>query len=98
MVDHCTVYVYMSCVLFCKRAAYVHSIFLHNFMKGAEREEEFSDNSVEEAGSEEGRHTTPPSGYCCVRVDHFLNDSKSLDQQVVLWPSFHYNVFARHCY
>ena len=33
-------------------------------MKGAEREEEeeeFSDNSVKEAGSEEGRHTTPPS-------------------------------------
>ena len=34
-------------------------------MKGAEsgeeEKEEFSDNSVEEAGSEEGRHTTPPS-------------------------------------
>ena len=28
-------------------------------MKGTDREEEFSDNSVEEAGSEEGRHTTP---------------------------------------
>ena len=31
-------------------------------MKGAKREEdeeEFSDNSVEEAGSDKGRHTTP---------------------------------------
>ena len=58
--DHCTVFVYMSCVSSCKRAAYSFTeFFLHNFMKGAEREEEFSDNSVEEAGSEEGRHTTP---------------------------------------
>ena len=54
-------YVYMSCVLSCKRGAYIHSIFFHNFMKGAKREEdeEFSDNSVEEAGSDKGRHTTP---------------------------------------
>ena len=43
----------------CRLASEVHinSIFLHNFMKGVEREEEeekFSDSSVEEAGSEEG--------------------------------------------
>ena len=54
-----------TCLVCClARELLIHSIFLHNFMKGAEREEEeeeFSDNSVEEAGSEEGRHTTPPS-------------------------------------
>ena len=51
-----------TCLVFrLARELHIHSIFLHNFMKGAEREEEFSDNSVEEAGSEEGRHTTPPS-------------------------------------
>ena len=55
----------MSTCLVCwlaREVVYIHSVFLHNFMKGAEREEdeeEFSDNSVEEAGSEEGRHTTP---------------------------------------
>ena len=56
----------MSTCLVCHlaRELHIHSIFLYNFMKGAEREEdeeEFSDNSVDEAGSEEGRHTTPPS-------------------------------------
>ena len=51
-----------TCLVCClARELHIHSIFLHKFMKGAEREEEFSDNSVEEAGSEEGRHTTPPS-------------------------------------
>ena len=66
IVDHCTVCVYMSCISRLARELHIHSIFLHNFMKDAEpereeEEEEFSDNSVEEAGSEEGRHTTPPS-------------------------------------
>ena len=51
--------VYKSCVSACMRAVYSFNFF-HNFTKGAEREEEFSDNSVEDAGSEEERHTTPP--------------------------------------
>ena len=48
----------MSTCLVCwlaREVVHIHSVFLHNFMKGAEREEdeeEFSDNSVEEAGSE----------------------------------------------
>ena len=51
-----------TCLVCClARELLIRSIFLHNFMKGVEREEEFSDNSVEEAGFEEGRHTTPPS-------------------------------------
>ena len=49
-----------TCLVCClARELLIHSIFLHNLMKGAAREEEFSDNIVEEAGSEEGRHTTP---------------------------------------
>ena len=52
----CSTFFLVCCLA---RELHIHSIFLHKFMKGAEREEEFSDNSVEEADSEEGRQTTP---------------------------------------